>query len=148
MSTFELPFVGSDTWTVCNFEIPKILVSTLTSIAVGLPAVAFAGAPSNNTMLAGVKFLPVNWSIPWGTPTITLEGDTWKRTGVDPLEFAVTVRVSGAPWLRFPDMPVTVTFSCDAAEPAAAVKVTCKDEPGFTCGVDGEYVTPVGSPEI
>jgi len=148
VSTFELPFVGSDTCTVCNFAIPKILESTKTSIAVELPAVAFVGAPSNNTMLDGVKFMPANWSIPWGTPTITREGDTWKRTGADALEIAVTVRFSGAPWLRFPEMPVTVTLSWDAAEPAAAVNVTCKDEPGFTCGVDGEYVTPVGSPEI
>jgi len=69
----------------------------MTSIAVELSTVAFAGAPSNNTMLAGVKFFPTNWSIPWGIPTITLEGDTWRRTGADELEFAVTVRLSGAP---------------------------------------------------
>ena len=76
MSTFDLPLVGSDTCTVCNFASPKMLESTKISIVVELPGVAFAGAPSNNTMLDGVKFMPANWIIPWGTPTITREGDS------------------------------------------------------------------------
>src|ERR1700737_2976335 len=121
VSTLELPFEGSATCTVCDFATPEMLISSWTSIEVEVPENVFARAPSNNTVLDGVKFLPVNRIKPCGTPTIVLEGNIWERTGAEELEVGVTVRFRVAPWLRVPDVPVTITFPWDAAEPIAAV---------------------------